>query len=104
MSGTVPRSSYPDPSVRRSTLLFSLLYAILRAVLRLVVPTSSFERSTEVELLVLRHELKILRRQISRPRFRRPDRMFLAAASRLFERSSWRSFLVTPQTLLRWHR
>src|SRR5207249_12265780 len=61
-------------------------------------------RSTEVELLVLRHELGILRRRISRPRFRRRDRMFLAAASRLLERSSWRSFLVTPQTLLRWHR
>jgi hypothetical protein len=67
----------PGLPVRRSTLLFSLLYAILRAVLRLVVPTSSLERSTEVELLVLRHELGILRRQISRPRFRRRDRMFL---------------------------
>jgi len=89
---------------KEATLLFSLLYAILRAVLRLVVPASSFERSTEVELLVLRHELTILRRQISRPRLRRRDRMFLAAASRLLERSCWRSFLVTPQTLLRWHR
>src|SRR5881396_425359 len=67
----------------------------------LMVPASSFGRSAEV---VLRHELGILRRQISRPRFRRRDRMFLAAASRLLERSSWRSFLVTPQTLLRWHR
>ena len=69
-----------------------------------MVPASSFERSTEVELLVLRHELGILRRQISRPRLRRRDRMFLAAASRLLKRSSWKSFLVTPQTLLRWHR
>ena len=69
-----------------------------------MIPTSSFERSTEVELLVLRHELGILRRQISRPRLRRRDRMFLAAASRLLKRSCWRSFLVTPQTLLRWHR
>src|SRR5438094_2528364 len=105
-SGTVSPSSYPITirSVRRLILVFSLLYAILRAVLRLVVPASTLERSTEVELLVLRHELGILRRQISRPRFRRRDRMFLAAASRLLERSSWRSFLVTPQTLLRWHR
>ena len=99
-----PPAGRTDPSVRRWTLLFSLLYAIFRAVLRLVVPASSLERSTEVELLVLRHELRILRRQISRPRFRRRDRMFLAAASRLLQRSSWRSFLVTPQTLLRWHR
>src|SRR6266566_2677230 len=99
-----PPALVPDPSVRRWTLHFSLLYAILGAVLRmmvLMVPASSFGRSAEV---VLRHELGILRRQISRPRFRRRDRMFLAAASRLLERSSWRSFLVTPQTLLRWHR
>jgi hypothetical protein len=100
---------YSPSSRARSTgkevdLLFSLLYAIVRVVLRLVVPTSSFDRSTEIELLVLRHELGILRRQLSRPRFRRRDRMLLAATSRLVERSSWRSFLVTPQTLLRWHR
>jgi hypothetical protein len=76
-----------DPPARRPTLLFSLLYAILRGVLRLIVPASSFERSTEVELLVLRHELGILRRQISRPRFRRRDRMFLAASSRMDARA-----------------
>src|SRR5437763_5712280 len=98
-----PPALVPDPSIRRCTLHFSLLYAILGAVLRMV-PASSFGPSAEVVLLVLRHELGVLRRQISRPRFRRRDRMFLAAASRLLERSSWRSFLVTPQTLLRWHR
>ena len=103
MPGTGPPALVPDPSIRRCTLHFSLLYAILGAVLRMV-PASSFGPSAEVVLLVLRHELGILRRQISRPRFRRRDRMFLAAASRLLERSSWRSFLVTPQTLLRWHR
>ena len=70
MPGTVSRWSYRSIG-KEVTLLFSLLYAILRAVLRLVVPASRFQRSAEVELLVLRHELKILRRQISRPRFRR---------------------------------
>jgi hypothetical protein len=67
-------------------------------------PPRASNDPTEVELLVLRHELGILRRQISRPRLRRRDRVFLAAASRLLEGSSWRFFLVTPQTLLRWHR
>lgn len=85
-------------------MLFSLLYAFVRAVLRLLLPPRRLERSVEVELLVLRHELKILRRQVTRPRLRRRDRLFLAAASRLLDRSSWRSFLVTPQTILRWHR
>jgi len=65
----------------------------------------------ELEILVLRHELAILRRRRSRPRLtvkrpplRRRDRLLLAAASRLLPRGRWSVFLVTPQTLLRWHR
>jgi len=58
----------------------------------------------ELEIVVLRHELSVLRRQARRPQLTATDRVFLAAASRLLPRSSWRSFLVTPATLLRWHR
>jgi len=58
----------------------------------------------EVEVLVLRHELAVLRRQIARPKLRRRDKLFLAAASRLLTRERWTSLLVSPQTLLRWHR
>lgn len=83
-------------------MLFSLLYAVVRGLLRLVLPRRGIERSLEVELIVLRHELAVLRRQVSRPDLRRRDRLFLAAASRLLDRLSWRSFLVTPQTILRW--
>jgi len=54
--------------------------------------------------VVLRHELSVLRRQAGRPRLRPSDRLLLAAASRLLPRSRWDSFLVTPATLLRWHR
>lgn len=85
-------------------MLFSLLYLVLRRVLRLLVPARSDTRSAEVELLVLRHELKVLRRQVSRPRYRRRDRVLLAAASRFLPRPAWRAFSVTPETLLRWHR
>jgi putative transposase len=54
--------------------------------------------------VLLRHELAVLRRQAGRPELRPSDRVFLAAASRLLPRASWRSFVVTPTTLLRWHR
>ena len=58
----------------------------------------------ELEIVVLRHELAILRRQTRRPRITAVDRTFLAAASRLLSRNRWPSFIVTPATLLRWHR
>jgi putative transposase len=60
--------------------------------------------SKELEIIVLRHELAILRRQVHRPTFRPADRWFLAAASRLLPRVKWSEFLVTPATLLAWHR
>jgi putative transposase len=53
---------------------------------------------------VLRHQLAVLRRQTGRPQLTPTDRVFLTAASPLLPRSRWRSFLVTPTTLLRWHR
>jgi hypothetical protein len=53
---------------------------------------------------VLQHELGILRGHTTRPAMRTVDRLFLAAASRLLPRSRWRSFIMTPTTLLRWHR
>jgi hypothetical protein len=57
----------------------------------------------DLEILVLRHQLKVLRRRTGRPKLRPFDRAFLAAASRNLPRDRWSSF-VTPQTLLRWYR
>jgi hypothetical protein len=71
------------------------------ALVLLGVRSSDFK---ELEIVVLRHELEILRRQTGRPRLRPADRVFLAAASRMVPRARWRSFFVTPDTLLRWHR
>jgi transposase InsO family protein len=60
--------------------------------------------SKEVEILVLRHELSILRRQPRRPQLREADRLFLAALSRALPRRAWSAFSVSPRTLLRWHQ
>jgi putative transposase len=82
----------------------SLVYVIVCRLFELVVLLGRRERSKEVEILVLRHELSILRRQADRPRFELSDRLLLAALSRLLPRRSWHAFIVRPETLLRWHR
>ena len=58
----------------------------------------------EVENAVLRHQLAVLRRTVKRMPLRRRDRVLLAAVSSLLPRARWPVLLVTPQTLLRWHR
>jgi hypothetical protein len=85
-------------------VLLSLCYLVLRRVLQLATLCCRSNEFKELEIVVLRHELAILRRQTSRPAMTTIDRLFLAAASRLLPRTRWRSFVITPPTLLRWHR
>lgn len=80
-----------------------LLYLIARALARLVAGSRD-DGSKDIEILVLRHQVKVLRRRTGRPRLRVMDRVLLAAAARVLPRDRWASFMVTPQTLLRWHR
>jgi putative transposase len=61
-------------------------------------------KAKEIEILVLRRELAVLRRQHPRPRPRSKDRALLAALSRQLPRARWSVFLVKPETLLGWHR
>ena len=58
----------------------------------------------DVEIAVLRHQLAVLRRQVARPRYSLADRALLATLARRLSRERWAAFLVTPATLLRWHR
>jgi putative transposase len=62
------------------------------------------DAAKELEILVLRHQLAVLRRQTPRPKLEPTDRALLAAISRVLPRSRWSCFLVRPETLLRWHR
>ena len=83
--------------------LISLAYLICRSLFRLFVSAVRRIDDKDVEIVVLRQQLEVLHRQ-GRPRFRTQDRMLLAALSRLLPRRRWPSFLVRPDTLMRWHR
>ena len=82
----------------------SLAYWVLRRLLELGVLRLRSGRSKELEILVLRHQLHVLQRQVARPRLRPADRLLLAALSRSLPKPAWSSFFVSPVTLLRWHR
>jgi hypothetical protein len=79
-------------------MLLSLGYFAIRCLLRALVLSGRGDLEREVELLVLRHQLKVLSRGARRPPFRRRDRMLLAAASQLLARHRWKAFVVTPRT------
>ncbi len=85
-------------------VVISLVYWVLRRLLELVVLRLRSEHAKEIEILVLRHQLRVLERQVARPQLHASDRALLAAFSRALPRSAWSSFFVTPATLLRWHR
>ncbi|MFB4308620.1 hypothetical protein [Actinomadura sp. GTD37] len=87
-------------------MLLSLLYRLVRCLFGLLAVLVRSDPSKDVELLVLRHENQVLRRQLGgRPRWDHGDRLWLAALSRLVHRRRWAEiFPVTPATILRWHR
>jgi putative transposase len=89
----------------RRMLLLSMLYWLARWLLSLSALLVRRDLSKDVELLVLRHENAVLRRQVSRVRYRPVDRAWLAALSRLVPRQRWGEiFPVAPATLVAWHR
>jgi len=85
-------------------VILSMVYLVARRIFGLIVLRGRGEASKDVELLVLRHEVAVLRRQISRPRLAPADRVLLAALTRLLHRELLPHRIVAPATLLRWHR
>jgi putative transposase len=85
-------------------LLWTFVYLVVRNMFALVWLLARPRRSKEFEILPLRHELAVLRRQSARPRLTRADRALFAALSRAVPRTAWKNLTVRPDTLLRWHR
>jgi transposase InsO family protein len=87
--------------------MWSLFYLVIRTLVRLIGIGDLRQRDVhakDLEILVLRHQLRVLQRTAGPPKLRTIDRVLLAALSRAIPRDRWVAFLVTPATLLRWHR
>jgi putative transposase len=84
-------------------MIGSVGFVLLRRVLGLL-GIGPAPDAKDVEIAVLRHQLTVLRRQVARARYIPSDRLVLAVLARLLPRERWSAFLVTPATLLRWHR
>ena len=85
-------------------MALSFLYRLVRRVFEVVRVHRSDAAAKDAEILVLRHQLAVLHRQVARPRFTWSDRALVALLAGLVPREHWRSFLVSPQTILGWHR
>ena len=79
-------------------------YRLVRLVVDLLVLRGQRDRSKDVEILVLRHQLAVLQRQVTRPRFEPDDRAILTALAGVLGRERWSIFMVRPDTILSWHR
>src|SRR6266511_2734010 len=85
-------------------MALSFIYLMTRGLVGMLLGCLRSEHAKDVEIAVLRHQLEVLRRQVKRPEFRPADRALLAVLSRALPRGLWSTFLVTPDTIMRWHR
>ena len=95
---------FAAPTAEATPVLPRLAYLTLCRFIKLLAQLARGDATKDLEILVLRHQLAVLRRQTPRPKLEPTDRALLAAVSRVLPRSRWSCFLVRPETLLRWHR
>ena len=91
-------------AVGGSPLLLSILDALVCRFADLALTRCRVDRTRDVELLALRHEVRVLRRQVKRVARQPGDRFVLASLSRRLPRAAWGVLPVRPETLWRWHR
>jgi putative transposase len=82
----------------------SFLYRLVQRLLDAIRTHGMDAVAKDAEILVRRHQLAVLQRQVTRPRLTWSDRALVSALARLVPRQRWSSFIVTPETILRWHR
>jgi putative transposase len=85
-------------------MALSFLYLMAHRLVGLLLGGLRSEHAKDIEIAVLRHQVQVLRRQVKRAEFRPADRALLALLSRALPCGRWSTFMVTPDTLLRWHR
>src|SRR6266508_4002343 len=85
-------------------MALSFLYLMACRLVGVLLGRLRSEHAKDVEIAVLRHQLAVLRRQVKPAEFRPADRAILTLLSRALPRELWSSFLVTPGTIMRWHR
>ncbi len=85
-------------------MLFRLVYLLMARLFSRLALLARSDAAKDAEILVLRHEVSVLRRQIARPKPDWADRDVVAALARLLPRRLRLHRIVTPGTLLAWHR
>ena len=85
-------------------MTLKLIYQLVAKLLSWMVLRARSDAANEIEILVLRHQLAVLQRRTPRPRFSWTDRAVIAALVRLLPARRRLGLLVTPSTILRWHR